>query len=199
MKNTTIQKGTVWMALGLLLLAAALGLTGHNMWEQYQADRQAQLVMAQLEEQMADGDETPLYKLVPEMEMPVITINGHDYIGFLFLPEFNLPLPVMSQWSYPNLKISPCRYEGSAYLDNMILAGHNYQRQFGVLKNLQVGSPVTFTDADGNRFYYEVVQMEVLEATAIEEMSAGEWDLTLFTCTPGGQARVTIRCNRIDK
>ena len=29
-------------------------------------------------------------------------------------------------------------------------------------------------------------------------MEAGDWDLTLFTCTIGGQTRVTIRLERVE-
>lgn len=27
-------------------------------------------------------------------------------------------------------------------------------------------------------------------------MITGDWDLTLFTCTPGGQLRIAVRCIR---
>lgn len=40
--------------------------------------------------------------------------------------------------------------------------------------------------------------MEQLERTAIEEMESGDWDLTLFTCTVDGAARVTVRCQQTD-
>ena len=45
---------------------------------------------------------------------------------------------------------------------------------------------------------YEVSRVEQLERTAIEEMESGDWDLTLFTCTVGGAARVTVRCQQTD-
>ena len=38
-----------------------------------------------------------------------------------------------------------------------------------------------------------------LPETAVEEMRAGEWDLTLFTCTYDGRARVTVRCIRTEE
>ena len=38
------------------------------------------------------------------------------------------------------------------------------------------------------------VQVETLAPTAVDEMTGGDWDLTLFTCTYSGQARVTVRC-----
>ena len=52
----------------------------------------------------------------------------------------------------------------------------------------------TFTDGDGNVFTYQVAALEQLLPTQVKEMSAGGWDLTLFTCTIGGQQRVTVRC-----
>lgn len=52
-----------------------------------------------------------------------------------------------------------------------------------------------FTDVDGNVFLYEVVLQEVMGATAIEEMTVSDYDLSLFTCTMDGQSRFTVRCN----
>ena len=135
----------------------------------------------------------PDYVLCPDMEMPVETINGIDYIGVLEIPALELELPVISQWSYPDLKTAPCRYSGSAYLNNLIICGHNYTSHFGNLKNLWEGDVATFTDMDGNVFTYKMVERETLHPTDIEGMESGNWDLTLFTCTVGGQSRVTVR------
>ena len=56
-----------------------------------------------------------------------------------------------------------------------------------------------FTDANGNRFYYRVSDVEVLNPTAIEDMTESGCPLTLFTCTVGGQTRFTVRCERVEK
>ena len=58
---------------------------------------------------------------------------------------------------------------------------------------LSEGDIATFTDIDGNVFIYKMVERETLNPTDIEGMESGNWDLTLFTCTVGGQSRVTIR------
>ena len=42
-----------------------------------------------------------------------------------------------------------------------------------------------------------MVALEILQPTAVEEMTAGEFDLTLFTCTYGGKSRVTVRYDRV--
>ena len=136
----------------------------------------------------------PSFVLYPEMEMPTQEIDGQTYIGMVEVPSLELSLPVISEWTYPRLKKAPCRYTGSIYSKDMVICGHNYDRHFGRLKDLAVGDEVRFTDMDGNVFIYSVCGMEQLQKYAVEEMLAGEWDLTLFTCTKGGLTRVTVRC-----
>ncbi len=116
------------------------------------------------------------------------------YIGMVEVPALELSLPVISEWTYPRLKKAPCRYVGSVYSKDMVICGHNYDRHFGRLKDLAVGDEVRFTDMDGNVFFYSVCGTEQLGKYAVEDMLAGEWDLTLFTCTKGGRMRVTVRC-----
>ena len=190
------RKGTIWITLGLLLIAVSLFITVYNLQEAKKAGIEAEEVLKNMNiDQIGSLEsEIPDYMLNPDMEMPAETVEGNTYIGILKLPTLGLKLPVMSEWSYPGLKIAPCRYKGSAYTDDLIIAAHNYPTHFGTLKNLQIGDPVTFTDVDGNRFDYEVAELETLMPSAIEEMTEGDWDLTLFTCTIGGQSRVTVRC-----
>ena len=128
------------------------------------------------------------------MPMPVQVIDGEEYIGILQIPDLALELPIIGEWSYPRLRTAPCRYVGSACTHDLIIAAHNYASHFGGLASLAQGSEVIFTDMDGNRFIYAVSETEQLPGTAIEEMKSGDWDLTLFTCTIGGAARVTVRC-----
>ncbi len=143
--------------------------------------------------------EIPDYVLNPEMDMPVLEHNGQDYIGVLEIPVLGLELPVISEWSYPRLKIAPCRYTGSIYTKDMVISAHNYQAHFGQLKNLYEGDRIIFTDADGNVFTYAVDFIETLSPYAIEDMTSGLWDLTLFTCTVGGSYRVTVRCDLVNE
>lgn len=215
------RKGTLLMYMGLLLMAAALFLTGHNLWEDYRAGKLAELVLAQMDAEKdperanagqswqqegtdqgagrTEAMETglPDYLLYPDMEMPVREIDGYGYIGVLEVPGQNLELPVMDTWDEEKLKVSPCRYAGSAYKGNFIIAGHNYRKHFSPIKSMHTGDAVIFTDMDGNRFFYRVVEAEILKASDVEAMEAGEWDLTLFTCTYGGQTRFTLRCEQV--
>ena len=205
------------ICLGLLLVAAALFLTAYNLYDEHRAELAAGRAVAQLEiplpvnapaEAPPEGTaaqapanpreiEIPDYVLDPTREMPVRSIDGEDYIGMLEIPALDRTLPVISEWSYPRLKIAPCRYAGSAYLGNLIIAAHNYRSHFRNLKKLNEGDIVRFTDMDGNVFSYEVTLLEILQPNEADAMESGDWDLTLFTCTVGGKSRVTVRCKRI--
>lgn len=201
------KKSAACTAIGCLLLAAALGITIYNILDNRRAGMAVKATVEQLEEiiprNMPDEaertmpvveEDIPDYVLNPEMDMPVVQVDGYDYIGTLELPTLGLTLPVMSDWDYPRLKIAPCRYAGSAYQGNLVIAAHNYTNHFGTLKNLKIGDRITFTDSDGNIFSYSVAEIETLDPYAVEDMRSGDWDLTLFTCTVGGQSRVTVRC-----
>ncbi len=203
------KRGRICTGIGLLLLTAALFLTVYNLRSDAKAGKMADAVMDQLtagekeeNDGLSAGESTaevniPDYILNPEMEMPEVEIDGQQYIGMLRIPVLSLELPVISAWSYPHLKIAPCRYAGSAYLDNLVIAAHNYHSHFGNLKNLSQGDEITFTDMDGNVFCYKVAVLETLSPYDIEEMTDSDWPLTLFTCTVGGQSRVTVRCELV--
>ena len=198
------KSGKLLMTIGLLLIAAAFLLMVYNIWESKKAENMSEEILNQIKDgqdenvSSDDADEKPLYEIYPDMEMPVLTIDGVDYIGILTVPSLGLELPVAGNWSYPNLRRSPCRYKGSAYSNDMIIAGHNYSRHFGGLKNLAIGEEISFRDVDGHIFQYQVDDIETIPGTAVEDMHAGEWDMTLFTCTYGGKSRVTIRCRKLE-
>ena len=211
-----MKKGNLLITIGLLLIAAALLLTVYNQWENYMAGKRANEALKELrtyisskesqymsedqesenENTIESGEDYPDYLLNPEMDMPVEVINGNYYIGVLSIPALERELPIIEQWDYSKLKIAPCRYSGSAYLDNMVICAHNFIIQFASIGNLKYGDEVIFTDVDGNVFRYIVSEIITLQPTAIEQMKTGDWDLTLFTCTMSGNARITVRCER---
>jgi sortase A len=211
------------MLLGLFLICSAAGLVYHNVNESNQAQRQSDEILQQIvvysEENNTeetknfyvpdnltatdstltqDVEAQPVWKTHPDIEMPTVQIDGRSYIGTLSIPALGLELPIMSEWDYPSLQISPCRYSGSVYKNNMIIAAHNYESHFGQIKTLSIGDEVSFTDADGNVFNYTVSDVTQLGPYDTEEMKSGDWDLTLFTCTIGGSYRVTVRCEAVE-
>ena len=206
--------GRIWINTGLLLLTAALFLWAYNGQESRRAGDSAQQVITELtqsltqeaateggaapEQEDASAVKLPEYLLDDQREMPEKTVGGRDYIGVLSIPSLDLELPVLSRWSYPNLKVAPCRYSGSLYQNNLVICAHNYASHFGKLKTLQPGDTLLFTDMVDQVVSFQMVERETLEPNDEEAMTTGQWDLTLFTCPPGGQTRVTVRFQRAD-
>ena len=54
----------------------------------------------------------PDHILNPQMDMPTQEVDEYEYIGRIDIPVLELSLPVMESWSYPKLKVAPCRYRG---------------------------------------------------------------------------------------
>lgn len=197
--------GTLLMGLGTVLVLAALSLFLWNEQEAREAERSAEHILPRLVEEIEqesaglapeDGENAADYPDPYDPAMTEVVIDGYAYIGYLSIPSLGLELPVMSEWDYTRLKIAPCRYSGSTKTDDLVIAGHNYARHFSPIKGLKEGETVYFVDMDGVRSDYQVASVEVLAPTAVEEMTSGTYDLTLFTCTYGGRSRVAVRCQR---
>ena len=218
------KKGSVLIAAGLLLLAASLMLTCYNVWDAHRADVAAQTAVQSLKimipAETAPGIQSAPAETQPQLEgtepreesrettvapgaidghreMPTVELDGYQYIGVLDVESVELSLPVMDRWDYDRLKISPCRFAGNVYQDNLVICAHNYAQHFTPLKYVPIGTEVKFTDAEGNVFRYAVSSIDTVGPNDVERMIYGDWDLTLFTCNTNGQTRCAVRCDRI--
>lgn len=194
----TDRIGGFLMAAGLLAVAAALALTMHNIWEDDAAGRQAASINAKLVQELPEAQSAAEEDAIssPAQTLQTLDIDGVSYIGTLDIPALDISLPIRTNLDMQGMKHAPCRYSGSPLTDDLIIAGHNYKKHFGRLSELQAGDEIVFTDADGFVYRYAVSEIEQLPGDAVEQMQEGDWDLTLFTCTPGGANRVTVRCIR---
>lgn len=203
------KAGILCMTLGVALLLGALGLFLHNQREETAAEEAVVEILPQVVERIRERQlpvesvtelDAAVLPQTPEEipEMDTVEVNGRSYIGYLSIPALNLELPVQSGWDYRLLKNGPCLYAGNLYADDLVIMAHNYNSHFGQLTSLTTGDRVIFVDANGSAVEYEVVVLEVLGPSEIEEMTSGEYDLTLFTCTYGGAKRTTIRCDRME-
>lgn len=213
------SKRTALLTSGIILIILALCLVGYNLWTQSHAGDTAQDALDSLKEvaPVATSDSTvptdegfvedelllpelsvPDYVLDSGVEMTEQEIDGVPYIGYLEIPALELELPVISTSTYPYLRIAPCRFYGSVYMDNMVIGAHNYSTHFGDIHTLQKGDLVTFTDMDGNVFSYQVAEQIILQPDESEILCDGQWPLSLYTCTVGGSSRVTVRCEKAE-
>lgn len=194
------KRANVLITIGLVLIAAALSLVIYNAWDSDRAARDSQSILETLE---ADED---IAGDASNGEMPTKNVDGYDYIGEIEIPIASIKLPVMADWDYTRLRISPCRYTGSYLTDDLVICGHNYPAHFRCLLTIDVGADIYFDTVDGNRIHYKVSNRETVQPTSIEHMvendknsqAVDEWDLTIFTCNLGGQTRCAVRCVRQD-
>lgn len=208
------KAGNFCIILGTALLLGALSLFLYNRQEAESARKASGEHLAQLVRVLSEassgmtGEEAETdwlqqQVLRPEdllteedLKMTETVIDGYAYIGYLSMPTVGLELPILSDWDYTKLNIAPCRYYGTLKGNDLVLMAHNYSFHFGSISRLQEGDEVVFVDMDGIVTRYTVAASDVLPPFSHSEITAGKYDLTLFTCTYGGQSRVTVYCNR---
>ena len=184
------KSGVILISLGAVLILAALLLFLYNRGEDRRAGQEAESLLEDARSAMAaDTDPEP-------QEEPAEEIT-YDYAGVIAIPDLSLELPVIDQWSYDRLKVAPCRQSGAAPDGDLVIAAHNYKSHFGYLDRLQPGASVIFTDMEGTVYRYAVEEIRRLEPEDAEDVSSvfsSEYPLVLYTCTPGGKARVAVFC-----
>lgn len=184
------KSGVILISLGAVLILAALLLFLYNRSEDRRAGQEAESLLEDVRSSMAaNADPEP-------QEDPAEEII-YDYAGVIVIPDLSLELPVIDQWSYARLKVAPCRQSGAAADGDLVIAAHNYKSHFGYLDRLEPGASVIFTDMEGTVYRYAVEEIRQLAPEDAEDVSSvfsSEYPLVLYTCTPGGKARVAVFC-----
>lgn len=184
------KSGVILISLGAVLILAALLLLLYNRSEDRRAGQEAESLLEDVRSSMAaNADPEP-------QEEPAEEII-YDYAGVIVIPDLSLELPVIDQWSYARLKVAPCRQSGAAADGDLVIAAHNYKSHFGYLDRLEPGASVIFTDMEGTVYRYAVEEIRQLAPEDAEDVSSvfsSEYPLVLYTCTPGGKARVAVFC-----
>ena len=193
--------GKKLLTTGIVFVTAALSLFTYNKIMDFNAGKFTSSVISELKDYI-DSEQQSEPNIDNSIENNQFLSNNsskwvknYNFIGYISIPKLNLELPVISDWDYDKLNVSPCRYSGSLNNKDLVIAAHNYYSHFGNIDRLKKGDEVIFTDLDGKSYLYEVVLTDTLSSVEINKMTAGEYDLSLFTCTWSGIARVTIRCN----
>lgn len=182
------NKGVALLLVGLVFLLVAGGWYCYNLVEDKNAGKQALDILTKIDDAQDNNDISP-----------VITVGGDAFCGKVIIEKLNVELPVYNELSYARLKKAPCRYIGGVDTNDMIIAAHNYKSHFGSLKKLKTGDEIQFVDAYNKTHVFVVSELITLDGTAVSDMQSGGWDFTLFTCTKGGEQRVTVRCDRKNK
>ena len=200
--------------IGIICILLAAGICLYNYYQSDRAYQNSQEILDEIksdinknstEKNTDDTSENLFDKYKKDKDSNSDTIKSRkiqyagqtiSYCGYVTIPKLNIELPVISEWSYPGLRLSPCRYIGTAEGDDLIIAAHNYSNHFGNIKDLGDDDEIIFTDCDGKQYDYSVTLMEFIpgrQPSEMEKQDGDDWDITLFTCTLSGVSRVTIR------
>ncbi len=218
MNKTT--RGALLLIAGLILVAASSVLYLLNERQDEMAGQTAGILLEQLQlnHSFVPGGEDPVpsapedstaapefpsappEQLSPQPQempeptaMPVKLVAGYESVGVLRIPSVGLELPVLGNWDYDRLKLAPCHYSGTAAGGDLILMGHNYRSHFKPLYQVKPGDYVEFVDVTGTGYSYVVDRIDVIKGSEPEKLPA-DYELSLFTCTSGGQSRLVVRC-----
>lgn len=110
--------------------------------------------------------------------MPVLSIEGIDFVGILELPSHASILPVCADWGYSSRQ--PCRFSGSIYDGTMQIGGTSQKGQYDFYREISVGDTLFFTDMTGKRYAYAVTDIHYTKHADQAALNGEEAALTLF-------------------
>lgn len=186
--------GKLTSRIGVVCIILALCLCSYNVYDTFRSYYVQKHIRNEYHTLKTSSGEIPDYILNPDMDMPEVEVDGISCIGTLEIPSLDLNLCVASTFTYEIMQEIPCRYYGSVYKNNMVIAAHNSWFHFGRLNTLHNGDKIIFTDVNGNSFEYGVDAIEDLKPNSVEDVTNGKWPLTLYTCMLDMQYRVVVRC-----
>ena len=136
----------------------------------------------------------------------ITTSDGQNYEteAVLSIPKLGISYPVLTNESEELLKVSLCKYWGPSpnEVGNYCIVGHNYKsgKMFGKLANAYVGDEVTLKDLSGRVITYSIYNRYVVEPTDVSctsQLTNGQRELTLITCTDYGKRRLIVKAREV--
>lgn len=134
------------------------------------------------------------------------TENGVNYTveAIVRIPRLEINYPVIADTSEELLKISVNKYWGPApnEIGNYCIVGHNYKskKMFGRLSEAVNGDIVELEDVNGNVVKYSVYDRYTVEPTdtkCTSQLTGGNREVTLITCTNYGSQRLVVKAREI--
>ena len=141
------------------------------------------------------------------------TKNGAKYttVAVIEIPKINIIYPVIysedtsEKTTEDLLKISVVKYWGPDANEqgNFCIVGHNYhnKRFFSKAATLKNGDSIYLTDINNNTLEYKVYNKYVVEPNDLKctsQLTNGQTELTLITCTMTGKQRTIIKARAVN-
>ena len=190
-KNTSvIQKISLFAGIGLFMLAVILLIA----WQwgirvsQQKTEEYVRIISAILPNPQG---------AVPEEKqdntMPILSVDGTDFVGLLEMPRFGAVLPVGAQWE--QLLQYPQRFSGSIYDATMQIGGTTQKGQYDFYQEISVADTVVFTDMQGNRYTYQVTHIHYAKHADQAALQREDAALTVFIKNIYGLEYIILFCD----
>ena len=189
------RKFIIFTTIGLTFVSISILLFIKNKYEDRVASIKSKNIYLKIEEKLNKIDNENIN--IVEDFTKKINVDGYSYIGTINIPVLGLELPIMDSWDYEKMKLSPCRYYGSIYTNDLVICAHAYESMFANVKRLEPGDKVILSDVNNKQYIYEVELIETLSPYDVKEMIESDFDLTIFTCTYDNLNRITVRLNKL--
>ena len=174
-----------------------------------------------LDEENENAEEVNLDELIQANEnagsrldtKEYLTSKGAAYttVAVIEIPKIDITYPVIysedtsEQTVEDLLKISVVKYWGpeANQPGNFCIVGHNYHNKkfFSKAATLENGDIIYITDTNNKTLEYRVYNNYVVEPTDLKctsQLTNGETDITLITCTMTGKQRTIIKARAVN-
>ena len=125
--------------------------------------------------------------------MPVISIDGADFIGIIEIPKYKSELPVGANWGH--ITNYPCKFSGSVYDGTIQIGATSQKGQYDFYREISVADTVIFTDVEGNRYTYEITNLRYEKHAEQTVLNQEEAALTLFIKNVYDIEYLIVSCN----
>ncbi len=190
MKKRLLFLGVI---LGICLILGSLCLVLITQTRMHKGSRESQAIVSRLMELLPEKTPgTPEGYL--NTAMPVLDIDGTDYVAILEIPAFGIRLPVSDDWRDKDLYCAPSRFGGSVYDHSLVIGGGDYSRQFDFCDKIELETLVMVTDLTGAQFPYSVSRVDRAEQAETQWLVSSDFDLTLFCRDSYSMEYIAVRC-----
>ena len=134
---------------------------------------------------------------VIEVNIPK-TKGNYNILGEIEIPKINVKMYILDKTTNDSLNLSVTRFWGNGIHEagNFSIIGHNYKGMFRDLKELEIGDTFTLVDRTGRICTYVIYDIYIVEpddVSCIEDTLLGQREVTLITCTTGGEKRLILK------
>lgn len=175
MKGFSIQK--ICILVGACLLVGAIVILALWRWNINSSEKRAQYYVNTLQELIPDPQNVALEER-RDNTMPVLSVEGIDFVGLIELPRYESVLPVCADWGKTSKY--PCRFSGSIYDGTMQIGATTQKGQYDFYRELSVGDTVIYTDVEGNRYTFVITSLCYERHADQAALQQKEAPLTLF-------------------